>query len=213
MRYASLIVNWNSADILPLTLKSVVEVFGAERIFFWDNASEDDSVHIAKSCGVRVIPFARNVGFAGAVNRFLDMPESRYIKYLFIFNPDIVWYQGDLRRILSFFESEVEEFLPSCEGSEEIFSLGGMLYYPEIHDSETADDRGNFYRFSPGRFQVGSRTFEFDGTYFRVKNIPEELHFLSKFPLMPTLFNTGGAMVVNLKIFRKLGGFDEVFFP
>ncbi len=222
-KYSALIVSWNSEEVIGSALSSLLKVFAPSQIYVWDNASTDSSVSVAKRFGVRVIPYARNIGFSAAVNKFVKLHLSREMRYLFIFNPDIFWLSGDPDEIISYFNkfAELKSLLretfsasrgsspeegkfPFLDSAAGVFSLGALLYYPERapRDGE----------IRPAQFQVGSRAFSYDGFYFRVRNLPEELHYRTGFPV-PTLFNTGGAMVVDLPLFRKLGGFDEIFLP
>ena len=94
MELTALIVSWNSAPDLPACLATLPSTV---RVLVADNASEDDSVAVARAAGATVIEMGANVGFAAAVNAAVSEVES---DHLLLLNPDVVVGPGAVERCL-----------------------------------------------------------------------------------------------------------------
>jgi GT2 family glycosyltransferase len=63
-------VNWNGAEVLPATLTALEETsYPNLEVVVVDNASEDGSLDIARSSGLRTVQNRENLGYGGAINR------------------------------------------------------------------------------------------------------------------------------------------------
>lgn len=63
-----------------------------------DNASEDDSAHVAESYGARVLRNAKNEGFGRAMNRGLRAATT---DFALLVNPDLVLEEGAVQALLA----------------------------------------------------------------------------------------------------------------
>ncbi len=80
----AVVVSYNSAKYLPGCLSAALR--WAEEVIVVDNASQDDSVSVAKSvAGVHVIDNSRNLGFAGGANQGIGKARHEVVLLL---NPD-----------------------------------------------------------------------------------------------------------------------------
>ncbi|MET7818395.1 glycosyltransferase family 2 protein [Micromonospora zamorensis] len=84
MKIAAIIVSYNSARELPLSL-GCLAALPVDHVVVVDNSSTDDSVEVAKSFGYQVISLP-NVGFGKAINAAADtIPDA---DAYFLLNPD-----------------------------------------------------------------------------------------------------------------------------
>ncbi|GAB4554632.1 MAG: glycosyltransferase family 2 protein [Anaerolineae bacterium] len=83
------LVSYNSAN----TLQACLEAALSQQIIFpitvrvIDNGSTDESVAIARTCGVEVHLAGKNLGYAAAHNRLIDLSRGDYLLTL---NPDVL---------------------------------------------------------------------------------------------------------------------------
>ncbi|MBM3502040.1 MAG: glycosyltransferase family 2 protein [Armatimonadetes bacterium] len=108
-RLSVCIVSWNCRDDLVACLASLADAApgpGTE-VLLVDNASTDDTVDVVETRfpRVRVIPNARNRGFAAATNQALAEASG---EYLLLLNPDTVVPAGALRELVAFAEAHPE---------------------------------------------------------------------------------------------------------
>ncbi len=97
------IVSWNTAEVLDrclVALPAALDGLDAE-IVVVDNASDDDSAQVAASTpGVTLVRSSRNVGYAPAMNRALDIAGADDPPVLIALNPDTTPPPGSLRRLV-----------------------------------------------------------------------------------------------------------------
>ncbi|TDV44193.1 N-acetylglucosaminyl-diphospho-decaprenol L-rhamnosyltransferase [Actinophytocola oryzae] len=92
------VVSYNSADDLPLCLRSLADQTGVEVVVtVVDNCSSDDSVAVAQAHGARVLANTSNRGFAAAVNQGLRGGASPWV---LILNPDARLAPGGVRALM-----------------------------------------------------------------------------------------------------------------
>ena len=93
-----LIVNWNGGSDLLRAVESVLSPQNSSRVhevLVVDNGSSDRSVAmVSEIAGVRVLELGRNLGFAPAVNRGLELLPPQH--HLLLLNPDAVLEPGAL---------------------------------------------------------------------------------------------------------------------
>lgn len=104
MDIGAVIVSFNSSATIVDSVLSVRKA-GVDDVVVVDNASQDDSVRLAESLGVRVIKEDVNRGFAYACNR--GARELKWAVILFI-NPDAVLLPESLRAAVSLFKSDLD---------------------------------------------------------------------------------------------------------
>ena len=97
---AVIVVSYNSADDLPGLLHSVMASAGGVslEVIVVDNDSEDDSVAVARSLGVRCLASTENLGYAAAVN--LGRRASVASRATLIVNPDVRFHGRTVRLLL-----------------------------------------------------------------------------------------------------------------
>lgn len=127
------VVSWNSADLLPRSLRGALAQRGAEVIVV-DNASGDGSADLVRRRfpRVKLLENRENLGFSAALNRAIR--ESRG-EWVFSLNPDALLAPDHLARLRSGVR-RVEENFPAVR-------LGMAT--------------GRIYRADPSAFRAGGR--------------------------------------------------------
>ncbi|WP_214103466.1 glycosyltransferase family 2 protein [Acrocarpospora catenulata] len=90
-RVAVVIVTYNSADVLPGCLSSLVagsEGVDLAEVVVADNASKDGSPRIAEEAGARVVHTGRNAGYAAAINAGVAALDLDAMDAVYVLNPD-----------------------------------------------------------------------------------------------------------------------------
>ncbi|MEE0899598.1 MAG: glycosyltransferase, partial [Bacteroidales bacterium] len=77
---AIVILNYNTAHLLPTYLPSVVECSDGSEVIFADNGSNDESVVYVREHfpQIRIIELDKNYGFTGGYNRALQQVDADY---------------------------------------------------------------------------------------------------------------------------------------
>lgn len=92
VRASIIIVSFNSASDLPDCLASLKRTLGPDdEVIVFDNASNDESIRIARNSDIRVDYSPTNVGFAAGCNRGAALARGRCLIFL---NPDTVVEDG-----------------------------------------------------------------------------------------------------------------------
>jgi GT2 family glycosyltransferase len=95
---AVVIPSWNSADLLPACIDSVLTQDTGAELMVVDNGSSDGSVAFLEDKGIPHITLPRNVGFAAAVN----MGVARTVaSSILVLNADTVLEPGSLGRLVA----------------------------------------------------------------------------------------------------------------
>ena len=82
-RVSAVVVNWNGESDLRASIPSLLnQDYPHMEILVVDNGSDDNSVNVAQSMGVRWIPLERNYGLAGALNHGAAASEGEYLLFL-----------------------------------------------------------------------------------------------------------------------------------
>ncbi|MBI4414763.1 MAG: glycosyltransferase family 2 protein [Candidatus Kerfeldbacteria bacterium] len=130
LRLTVQVVTWNSAETLPLLLRSLRnQSFAQFHLVILDNASQDGSADIARRGfpGATVIRNSENRGFCAAHNQGIRIAETDYIALL---NPDVLLMQDALGLLVEHLSRT-----PS------IGSIGGKLIRQE-HGITSIDSAG-----------------------------------------------------------------------
>ncbi len=189
-RTAVVILNWNTRHFLEKFLPNVLK-YSSEfaELIIVDNASTDDSVlYLKKSFpSVRIIQNSINDGFTGGYNTALAQIESEYFVLL---NSDVEVTENWLTPLIELMDNNPE--IGACQPK--------ILSYQAPDYFEYAGSAGGYidkygYPFCRGRiFQsLEKDNHQYDDT-------------------RPVFWATGACMLVRSFVFKKLGGFDPVFF-
>jgi N-acetylglucosaminyl-diphospho-decaprenol L-rhamnosyltransferase len=130
-RVATILVAYESADVLPATLASVqAQLEPGDELVVVDNASSDDSRAVAARLGAAVVPLTANTGFAhgtGAGVRATSAP------LLLLLNPDTVLRPGALAALRAQAAAEPRwgawQALVLLPGGERINTAGNVAHW------------------------------------------------------------------------------------
>ena len=115
MDVSTVIINWNTRDVLRDCLASVYANTKniAFEVIVVDNASSDGSVDMIRSefPHVKLIANSGNRGFAGANNQAIAVGQGRYVLLL---NSDTVVLEGALDKMVAFADSHPEAGIATC---------------------------------------------------------------------------------------------------
>ena len=112
MKLSIIIVNWNTGDLLRQCLHSIADTtrewpVDTVETFVVDNASQDDSLSLARSehPWVQFVENKENVGFAGGNNQAFPLCSGQYVLLL---NPDTKLMSGALETLVAFMDVHPE---------------------------------------------------------------------------------------------------------
>lgn len=185
MRKLSVVIpNYNGAEFIPECFKALSkQSFKDFDVIFVDNASEDESVRIARENAgeleLRVIELDINYGFARAVNEGIKASDAEYVILL----------NNDTKAGAHF----AEELLYAIDGLNYIFSAQAhMLRYD---DSRLTDSAGDYFCVLGWAFSRGKDK--------PARRYREDCEIFS---------SCAGAAIYRKAVFEKIGYFDEKFF-
>lgn len=223
-KIAIIIVTWNSEKYLTELFRTLKEVdYSAEklRFFFIDNGSDDNSVRMIKRSGFHVIKNNRNEGFARANNHGADKALKWGAEYLYFLNPDTEVDPAFLKEALEVFSLNRKvgqvQSLTFREGGELVQSCGNCLtflgfgysggdgipvdmFWRHCNEFFSGREQAALTPYpkknsSQSRLSVGNTSFgRWDGEG------GEEIGYAS-----------GAAMMVSAKVWKEVGGFDEIY--
>ncbi len=184
MKLFVVIPNWNGADMIADSLKSLQAQTIKHRVVVVDNGSVDESISVIESQfpDVALIKLPKNTGFAGGVNTGITYALEQNADAIALFNNDAVADKDWLKELVLTMESKPEAGIVACK----------LLRTDKKH----FDSTGDFYSiwgmpFPRGRNQQD--TGQFDSA--------EEIFGAS-----------GGASLYRADVFKSIGLFDEKFF-
>lgn len=188
---AVVILNWNGEAFLKRFLPILIsntQLVDTE-IVVADNASSDNSLQLLKEefPTVKTIVLDQNYGFAGGYNRALEQVDA---KYFVLLNSDVEVTENWLAPLFDFLEQNKE--VAACQPK--IKSIQNRNFF------EHAGAAGGFIDFLGFPFcrgRVLSTVEEDIGQYDSVIDV---------------FWASGACFMVRADLFKKLGGFDDVFF-
>ncbi|MEO0280155.1 MAG: glycosyltransferase family 2 protein [candidate division WOR-3 bacterium] len=201
MKFSVIVVNFNSGEYLPYTLRSIklnfqnVKNFESEVIVV-DNNSTDNSLEKAKNFfpEFKYIESKKNLGYGGGCNL-----GSKYAKgeILVFSNADVVIPKGTFEKIEEYFKKE-----------EKLGILGPRFEYPDGSFQPSCRRYPRFKYLLFGRKSIGSFIF---------KNNPVTREFLyldleKENKACEVEGVVGAFMSIRREIFNLVGGFDKSFF-
>ncbi|KYH32825.1 glycosyltransferase family 2 protein [Neomoorella mulderi] len=189
-----IIPNYNTRDLLYnclSTLQKTVEEESKPEIIVVDNASNDGSVDMVKSCfaGIKLIKEQFNKGFAGAVNDGLQVASGELVLLL---NTDIlVLDKGLITRL-----SDTLYRYPDAAG-----------VAPRLLNRDLSVQRST-YRW-PSILREACHLLGLDPL---VKRLREVLPISKVKQIMPVNYASGACLLLRKDVVSSVGEFDESFF-
>lgn len=190
IKLSIIIVNYNSGDFLAKCLESIQLDHINYEIIVVDNNSEDNSDQSVKDMdNVELIRSEENVGYAKAANLGIKSSGGEFI---LVANPDIVFGEGALRRMVASAETNPEIGIVGPK----IKYFNGSLQY-ECKRNQPSLINSLFY-FLNLRCPWGEQYIITDTAYY------EKSEFVNAI--------SGSCMLIRRKALEACGLFDEGFF-
>lgn len=186
---AVVILNWNGKKFLEQFLESVVRYSPEADVIVADNGSTDDSIFYVKQQypEVQIIEIGENKGFTGGYNFALQQIQHQYAVLL---NSDI-----------EVTENWLIPLLQTIQRNELIAAVQPKIKAWHQKDTfEYAGAAGGYLDFLGYPFCRG-RIFDC------LEKDQQQYN-----DTIPVFWATGACLLVNLSIYKKLGGLDEDFF-
>lgn len=190
-RAGVVIVTYNSASVVSDCVKALL-AWNCD-IVVVDNASRDDTAHIAQTFPVKVIANHANLGFAAAANQGFTALDAEWVLLL---NPDVT------------VTSPIDPFMDACR-SDQTGAITAMLTSPD------GEPQCQFqFRRSPSpvillleslginRIWPGN---PWNRQYRYLGQLWEEACEVEQ--------PAGALLLIRRKAWEQLGGFDELFYP
>ena len=186
---AVVVPSWNSLELLPRCLGSLVAAQGELELFVVDNGSSDGSVAYLEREGVPHLALPHNVGFAAAVN--LGVARTAAAEVL-VLNADTALVPGCLPRLAAALRAD-----PGLGGVQpRILQLEGDIEAPG------AERRARLYSSGQALTRDGRAVEEGAGE----SQSPAVLEPREIFGVC------GAACLLRRELFERLGGYDESYF-
>jgi GT2 family glycosyltransferase len=181
-----IILSYNTKQLLWQSLSALIRYIPKKNIeiIVLDNASSDDSAKMIKENfpDVNLVHSYKNLGFAKGINTAVKEAKGKYLLFL---NSDADLTNNTLDEIISFMDS-----------SSSVGVVGGVLLNA---DGSRQRSYGSFYTLSSAtKMLIGGDKIEMKNKLYTQ---PTEVDWVS-----------GGFMMINHELFKKIGGFDEHFF-
>ena len=189
------IINWNSGIRLRTCIESLLGTETKAEILVVDNASEDDSIEMAREFRNRVtlIQNSVNRGFAAAINQAFQTTGTPYVLVL---NPDI--------RVLAGAVLILEEFM---NAHPKAGAAGG--YVNENYLPREFPTVGTLVRENLGLRKIAGGSRSASATARSLKNRPP----LQSEEAVEVEQPAAAALMIRRDAYEAVGGFDERFYP
>lgn len=190
VKTAVVILNWNGKNFLEKFLPSVIESLTEDaELWIADNASTDDSLEFLNTTypAVKTLIFSENYGFAGGYNKALEQIDAEYYVLL---NSDIEVAKDWLKPLVQFMDENPNYH--ACQPK--------LLAWHDRESFEYAGASGGHIDYLGFPFCRG-RLFTFIEKDKAQYNDVADVFWAS-----------GAALMVRSDVYKKLGGFDDMFF-
>ena len=197
MKISISLVTYNNSKVIEKCINSIFNItnnIDFETIII-DNNSSDNTVKIIKNNfkNVKLIKNNRNIGFGAAHNIAIKLGRG---KYHLVLNPDIIFTENSIEKLLNFMEENPDVGLVSPKI---IFPDGTTQYLckrlPCLFDL-------GIRRFTPGFIQ---NMFKNRIGYFEMRETGYN-------KIMDVPYLSGSFMLFRKNILEKIRGFDENYF-
>jgi hypothetical protein len=191
------IVTYNNDKVIKKCLQNIFQNINNTdfELIIVDNNSSDSTVSIIEKDfkNVRLIKNNRNIGFGAAHNIAIKLGRG---KYHLVLNPDIIFTENAVEKLLNFMEKNPDVGLVSPKI---LFPNGSIQYLcrrlPSLFDFI-------IIRFMP----------KFIRKFFQARIDYYEMRQTGYNKIMDVLFLAGAFMLIRSSVLDKIGGFDENFF-
>ncbi|HZK12025.1 MAG TPA: glycosyltransferase family 2 protein [Atribacterota bacterium] len=191
------IVTYNNDKIIKKCIQNIFKNINNIdfELIIVDNNSTDNTVSIIEKDfkNIRLIKNNRNIGFGAAHNIAIKLGRG---KYHLVLNPDIIFTENSVEKLVNFMEANPEVGLVSPKI---IFPDGRVQY---------------LCKRSPCLFDLSIRRFapEFIQNLFKNRIDYFEMKETGYNKIMDVSYLSGSFMLFRKNILEKIGGFDENFF-
>jgi N-acetylglucosaminyl-diphospho-decaprenol L-rhamnosyltransferase len=190
---AAVIVTYNSADVINSCLEALSKMNPEMTAIIVDNASSDNTVDLARARGgVRLIANAENRGFASAVNQ--GAREASESEFILLLNPDV-------------------ELLTAVDQLTESARSHGLAA-GRLVDHAGRTQAGFTLRRFPTPAALVCELFGINRLW-PSNPANRQYRYLDRDHDQPALVEqpAGAFLMVRRDVWKKLGGFDEQFYP
>lgn len=183
------IPNFNGAELLkknlPFVLEAASHYVPRASVIVVDDGSKDSSVEILKSKfpSVKILMHEQNKGFAEAVYSGIDAADTELIMLL---NSDVKVGRDLLESLVLYFDELAT------------FSVNPLIYNEQ---GELKRHSWNIRQFKKGTFKLLNW------------NLDKSLRLKRDGKRLPTLYGSGGSLMLRKSMFKKLGGFHPIYKP
>ncbi|GAA0968059.1 glycosyltransferase family 2 protein [Acrocarpospora macrocephala] len=195
-RIAIVIVTYNSAAVLAECLGALPEGsrgVDLTQVVVADNASQDESLHIAKEAGAQVVQTGRNAGYAAAINAGMATLDLDQVDGVMVLNPDCKMHPGALATLVGALQEPGRGIVVP-----RLTKPDGTLQ-PSLRREATV--HGAF-----AEAVIGGTLSGRIGIFGEVITDPRHYERAG-----PFVWATGAAMLIGTDAIRQLGPWDESF--
>jgi GT2 family glycosyltransferase len=184
MKVAVVIPNWNGADIIANSIKSLQAQAQQHQLIVVDNGSVDSSVELIeqKFPDVTILKNPKNLGFAGGVNTGIRHAIDQGFDAVALFNNDAVAEKNWLKQLVRCLEGNPLIGIATCK-----FMRDDRIHF---------DSTGDFYSIRGIPFPRGRNQLD-HGQYDKQESV---------------FGASGGASIYRSTMLKEVGLFDERFF-
>lgn len=184
MKVAVVIPNWNGADMIVASIKTLQQQSYDHTLIVVDNGSIDNSVALIEESfpGTIILKNTKNLGFAGGVNTGIRYALEKDFDAIALFNNDAQADKDWLKHLVSNLEKYPEVGIVTCK----------LMDIDKTHFDSTGDIYTTWgIPYPRGRDEPVSNQFDESTWIFGA---------------------SGGASLYRSSMFREIGLFDEDFF-
>jgi len=191
------IVTYNNSNVIKKCLNSIFETTKNLKfeLIIVDNSSSDDTIEIIENNfkNIKLIQNNKNIGFGAAHNIAIKSGKG---KYHLVLNPDIIFTENSIEKLVNFMEANPAVGLVSPKI---VYPDGKIQYlckrFPCLFDLAV---RRFTPRFIQDLFKKRIDYFEMRETgYNKIMDVP---------------YLSGSIMLFRKSILEKIGGFDENYY-